>query len=391
MKMPITLTVSLLTFGSLRADSEPSPGKPAPKPQPVKTEPWLVGTLHCPLWGSPERWDPIKKFPDREPILGFYEEGNPDVTDWEIKWSLDHGISFFLVCWYRAKENYGHPVRPALDHWITSLPKTRYGEMTRYAVMYENGNRNFDGRTSREDWEQNLVPFWIANYFTQSNYLVIDNKPLLGIYNVRRLVDDLGGVEGAKEALEFAREECRKAGFDGLYIIGQYCWGSQTELEKLASLVQEAGMDASWAYHWPTFARVLGSELHPSGQKVIEAHEWLWHAQQQPNILTLSMGWDSEPWGFSSTRVQWRLTPEEFEELGMRAKDAMQQRTGNDLASKLLLIGCWNEFGEGHYILPTREHRFGYLEAIRKVFANGNAEQNEPESVIDQAQNKKSD
>jgi hypothetical protein len=29
----------------------------------------------------------------------------------------------------------------------------------------------------------------------------------------------------------------------------------------------------------------------------------------------------------------------------------------------------WNEWGEGHYIAPSREHGFGYLEAIRKTFA----------------------
>ena len=387
-KIPITIAVSLLTLGNLRADAGSSPGKLAPEPDPISTKPWLIGTLHCPLWGSPERWDPIRKFPDREPLLGFYEEGNPDVTDWEIKWSLDHGISFFLVCWYRAKNNYGLPVRPEFDHWIKSLPEARYGKMTRYAIMYENGNRNFDGRTSREDWERNLVPFWIANYFTQSNYLVIDNKPLVGVYNVPRLVEDLGGIEGAKEAFEFAREECRKAGFDGLYIIGQYCWGAPRALEKIAATIEMTGIDASWAYHWPTFARVLGDELRPSSQQVIEAQEQLWHAQQQPNILTLSMGWDSEPWRFSSTRVQWRLTPEEFEELSVRAKRVMEQRTGNDLASRMLLIDCWNEFGEGHYVLPTREHGFGYLEAIKKVFANGENERPDAAPGISDAPNR---
>jgi len=29
----------------------------------------------------------------------------------------------------------------------------------------------------------------------------------------------------------------------------------------------------------------------------------------------------------------------------------------------------WNEFGEGHYLMPTRGFGFGHLEAVRQVFA----------------------
>lgn len=29
---------------------------------------------------------------------------------------------------------------------------------------------------------------------------------------------------------------------------------------------------------------------------------------------------------------------------------------------------CWNEFGEGHYIEPTRGYGYAYLEVIREVF-----------------------
>jgi hypothetical protein len=32
---------------------------------------------------------------------------------------------------------------------------------------------------------------------------------------------------------------------------------------------------------------------------------------------------------------------------------------------------CWNEFGEGHYIEPTRGNGFSYLDAIRDVFCEG--------------------
>ena len=34
----------------------------------------------------------------------------------------------------------------------------------------------------------------------------------------------------------------------------------------------------------------------------------------------------------------------------------------------MLILSNWNEFGEGHYILPTNSIGFSYLDAIRNVF-----------------------
>ena len=36
----------------------------------------------------------------------------------------------------------------------------------------------------------------------------------------------------------------------------------------------------------------------------------------------------------------------------------------------MLILDNWNEWGEGHYLLPCTECGFGYLDAIRKVFTN---------------------
>ena len=86
------------------------------------------------------------------------------------------------------------------------------------------------------------------------------------------------------------------------------------------------------------------------------------------------MGWDSRPWRSSYSKVQWRLTPAEFGTLCRRAKTLLDQRPAGGLESRLVLLDNWNEFGEGHYLFPTREFGFGYLDAVREVFAPGAAE-----------------
>lgn len=341
-----------------------------PPPVPADTSPYLLGAIHCPLSDDGHRWKSIARFPDREPALGWYDEGTPEVTDWEIKWALDHGISFFLTCWYRDRNSPPSVVKPALGDWLhQGLPESRYGKQMRFALMFENGHQKFRGETSRDDLLDNLLPFWIENYFKRPNYLLIDGSPLFAIYDVNRFISDLGGPEEARAAIDAMRSACRDAGFEGLYLLGQSCWGGPQDLKNQVKAVHSAGMDNSFAYHWPTFTGVFGAELRPAAEQVMMAQQSLWQDLPQPSIPTLSMGWDSEPWHFSESRSQWRLNPAEFKVLCQRAKSLIDRRGPVTTAGRLILLDNWNEFGEGHYLMPTRGYGFGHLNAVREVFA----------------------
>jgi hypothetical protein len=364
------LGVWLVIAGALLRGGAASGGA-MPPPVAAETGRILVGAIHCPLWDDGRRWQSVVRFPDREPLLGWYDEGDPEVTDWEIKWALEHGISFFLTCWYRAAGNEGQPVKPALDHWLAKgLPGSRFGSQMRFALMFENGHRRFAGSISRQDLFENLLPFWIAEYFKRPNYLTLDGRPVLAIYDVDRFIGDLGGDDAAREAIDAMRAACREAGFAGLCVLGQSCWGDPDTLARRSERIRRSGMDASFAYHLPTFTGAFQGELKPTAEAAIAAQETLWKTLPQPNIPTLSMGWDSEPWGFSESRIQWRLNPDGYKELCRRAKSLLDARPDDGLAgSRLVLLDNWNEFGEGHYLMPTRGFGFGHLEAVRQVFA----------------------
>lgn len=349
-----------------------APAAYVPAPEPVDTGRYLVGAVMCPLWNDGKRWTKIEPYPDRKPLLGWYDEGDPEVTDWEIKWALDHGISFFLACWYREPGSTAEAVvRPGLDHWIKGLQRSRFHDKFKFAIMWENANKFYSAPTTEEDFLGKLVPFWIESYFRRADYLLVDGKPVFSIFNPATFVRELGGEAQAAAALEKMRLACVQAGFPGIYLLGQSCWGKPLELIKQAAQIQRLGLDNSWAYHWPTFTGAFGGKLKPTGAEAIAAQERLWRTQPPPNLLTLSMGWDEAPWHFKYSKVQWRLTPAEFKVLAQKAKAVMDQRSGVGLESRLVLLDNWNEFGEGHYILPTQEHGFGYLDAIREVFAPG--------------------
>ncbi|MCZ7597377.1 MAG: hypothetical protein M5U09_05980, partial [Gammaproteobacteria bacterium] len=140
-----------------------------PPPQHVRAkDDLLIGAHMCPLWKMDERAqvrEPIVGWPEPPtPALGYYDEGSPEVTDWEIGVVPPrHGIDYFVYCWYRA--HHGAPVEQRLGHGIhEGLFNARYGDQFKFAIMWVNGNAA--GVADEADLFDNLLPYWIETYFS---------------------------------------------------------------------------------------------------------------------------------------------------------------------------------------------------------------------------------
>ncbi len=333
-----------------------------PEPVPVKT-PILVGAHHCPLWEAdkPFMWNQVLKHPERTPAMGFYAQENPEVSDWETKWAVEHGISFFIYCWYRNGQ--GGPVKMNFGSAIhEGLFKSKFADKMKFTIMWENQSRGVAGVAGEADLMENLLPFWLENYFKNPGYLKVDNKPVLFIYRPEFLIDDLGGVENVVKAFDKMRAACRAAGFDGLWLLGEYRGLDAKHLALMKSL----GLDYSFAYCWyvpdsPTPRRAIDTQL----DYIRKTRE----LAVLPQVATVSQAWS----GWADEGSIWKIPPEDFKTLLRRAMDEIAAWPENELGSRMLLLDNWNEWGEGHYIAPYREYGFGYLDAVREVVAGDTA------------------
>lgn len=331
---------------------------PAPV-APKRTSDILVGAHNCPLWNADHYtlWSQLAKHPERTPALGFYNQQLPEVADWETKWAVEHGVDFFIYCWYRAKQ--GGPVETRNAEALhEALFPSRFGEQMKFTLMWENQGRGSSGVADEADLLNNLFPYWMENYFKRPNYVKIDNKPLLFIYRPEFLIDDLGGVENVRSALDKIREAAKKEGFDGLWILGEY---RGTKPEPL-NLMKSLGLDASFSYCWPI-------PNSPSPNEAISRQMDYLRAVQDLNILpqiaTASQAWS----GWKDEGSIWKLPPEEFEVLLRRVKSFVETEIpAEQLGRKMIILDNWNEWSEGHYILPYTEYGFGYLDAVANVF-----------------------
>lgn len=331
---------------------------PEPRPAPTSI---LVGAHNCPLWvtNQPQLWANVIKHPERTPALGFYTQENPEVADWETKWAVEHGISFFIYCWYRTDQ--GGAVKTRFGSAIhDGLFKSRFADKMKFTLMWENQAKGIGGVSDEHDLMTNLMPYWMENYFKHPSYVKIDNKPLLFIYRPEFLVQDLGGESNVARAFDLMREACRKAGFDGLYLLGEYRGLERGHLQMMKRL----GLDYTFAYCWyvpnsPTPEQAIKAQL----ADIEETRD----LGILPEVVTASQAWS----GWSDEGTIWKIPPPDYEMLLRKVKEVVTHMPANTLSSKLVLLDNWNEWGEGHYIAPYREYGFGYLDAVRKVFSRG--------------------
>lgn len=327
-----------------------SPADYPPPPMIAKSE-WEVGVYYFPGWPSASNWLPIKSW-GRKPLLGYYKEGNPEVMDWQIKWCLEHGITFLIFDWYWVQGN------RMLEHALhDAFLKSRYGDMMKFSLLWANHN---PPQTSSLEDLLNLTRFCIDKYFRLPNYLRIDDKPALFIFTPRQLTDDLG-VEGVKEAFTKMRELCQQEGLNGLFIIG--CMhDSDWDLR----VMKEEGYDAVSGYNYP-WAGAGPDDKRVPYDDMLEGHLRIWKGIVEKGydyIVPTTPGWDPRPWHGTNTLVRTNPTPASFEKMLSLAKEFIEEKN----LRKMVIIEAWNEWGEGSYIEPSREWGFAYLDAIRDVF-----------------------
>ncbi|MBL8992329.1 MAG: glycoside hydrolase family 99-like domain-containing protein [Spirochaetia bacterium] len=315
----------------------------------------LVGIQNCSMWreGHHLGWDLIAPYPDRKPALGFYDEGSPEVADWEIKWLAEHGVDFQIYCWFKP----GSDSAPVKDPYMAyglhdGYFNARYSDKMKFAILWENSGYNIKGN---DDFRKNLLPFWMEYYFKDPRYLKIDNKPVFCIYRTDLLTKSIGkDAESVRVEMDFIRAACKKAGFDGAVLLAICTSADKTILSDLKTM----GFEGIYAYTWGTDGK------SPEIQKA----KMEWQQKSAAGIIdmtaTLSHGLDCTPWfrpsgGFINAeelRGLFKWTREKF----------IPSLPEKSLGKKMVILDNWNEFGEGHFMMPTSMEGFGYLDAIRE-------------------------
>ena len=314
-------------------------------------------------------FDLLHDWPEDTPLMGYYDGDSPYFVDWEIKWALEHGVNCFIYCWYRNPGNVGSPVTVSDLRLGTALHKglfhARYRDMMNFAIMYESQSTP----TSREDMLGNLMPFWLDNYLTKPNYLKIDGKPVLFVYDYRHKTrDSFASFADQRDCFEACREMARQRGLKDLIIAAEYRMDDLADIEEYKA----CGYDFVFSYCWDW------TKPHPDDDYVVDEQirKMRYRADRIPEYFTCTAScmWDpaprfvSSPGQYNDTSFPslWKIAPESFREVIRRAKDIADSLPEGAVGRKLFMLDNWNEWDEGHFLLPSLEFGFGYLQAVRE-------------------------
>jgi hypothetical protein len=321
-------------------------------------------------------------------MLGELDEREP--TTWERYNALaaDHGIDVFIWDWYWYDN--APALHEALDDGFLRASNCR---RLKFAVMWTNHpwpiwypTVHSDGTHSRphacdppqsehEVWQS--LSYMIARYFHLPNYWQIDGRPVLVVWEAQRLRDQFG-VEGTRALLYDLRAFARRLGHAGIQFHASQ--GSRPAFEDLAAM----GFDSYGDYN----PIVIAGNERPA-QEALPEYEVvaadvvrkLWPEADRrsplPYLPCISPGWDSSPRSMEPPRTTgedrstWPAstivvneTPAAFEAL---ARAGMAYLNAHPDVPQVLTIGCWNEWTEGHYLLPDTRLGYGMLKALARA------------------------
>lgn len=340
-----------------------------------------VAAYYFPGWhGKQSEWQALKnakpRFPGQLqpviPLRGYQDEAEPAVMARKIAAAASHGVDVFLFDWYwygRGAQS-GPFLEGALNDGYLKAPNR--GRI-KFALMWDNSIR---GRHSidRAGFEK-MAGYIVKNYFSLSSYWQLDGRCYFSIYHLKDFIKEMGGLEGAKEAIDSFRAKTIASGRKGLYL---NIIDFQLP-ERARSVFQMLHADSITSYVW---VHKIKLKDFPKTDYNWMAHAYFtyWDAHQSdygvPYFPNVTMGWDPTPripasapytgkGPYPNTPVLWDNSPQNF----TRALIQAQKRAARlPRGQRVVTIYAWNEWTEGGHLEPDTVHNMAYLDAVRDVF-----------------------
>ena len=321
----------------------------------------------------------------RTPLLGELDESLP--STWEVYNRLckSSGIDVLLWDWYWYD---GKPcLHEALEEGFLEAKNTNDVKFAcmwtnhpwyiLYPTKQTNGQNayppSFDAPDFSYEEAFRSLSYIVTRYFNQSNYWKIDGKPVICIWDARRLEQKLG-QEGVRRLFTELREFARKQGHAGIHFhitgfssdnmkaTGYNTVGSYNPLDWIAGRFQPNEIELP---DYGIAAADVAYKLWPEHHRDFDI----------PYVPAIGAGWDSTPRYVKPSvrpskgdRKAWpgctifvNESPAAFKAF---VQSSFAYLNRHPEVPRFVTIACFNEWSEGHYLLPDNRFGYGMLNAL---------------------------
>jgi len=305
-----------------------------------------------------------------EPLNDFYYDlSKIETIKWQAELAKKYSVSGFVYYhyWYSGRHLLEKPCELLRDSPEIDI---------KYCFCWANHpwTRAWNGKNQdvmvqqiygmEDEWEEHLQ--YLLSFFKDNRYLKISNKPVLFIYNTHDL-------ENADKRIEYWNRRLQQEGFAGIYIVEYISTFNPQPSIKSSQAVYEDEPNFTCRFEISNFnkaKRVLCKTLkltdyqdYDSLYKLILKKRATYDGRKI--VLGCFPSWDNSARKGKNSRIITGANPKKFKLYLEKLKNI--KRTDS---MDMLLINAWNEWGEGTTLEPTKRYGYGYLEAIKDVFAN---------------------
>jgi len=327
----------------------------------------------------------------RQPLWGYQNEADPYVMQMQIDAAADHGVNVFIYDWY------WYDGRPFLEQCLNNgYLKAGNNHRVKFYLMWANhdavnlwdrriahrgdGNIIWRAAVDRPEFDR-ITDRLIAMYFTHSNYYTIGGKPVFMIYDLRMLMDGLGGLRPAREALDGFRARAARAGLPGLHLqaclrrSGYNLSGVDGSESSQLPVIEQLGFDSVTHYQYVHFTNIDRdyADIMPD---VVEEWQRIAAESTLPYFPHVSLGWDNNPrYQTFHPGIVRNNTPAAIEAALRQARAMVDAHPDRP---PLITVNSWNEWTETSYLQPDDHYGYGYLEVLRRVFLEQEPRREQP-------------
>ena len=333
-----------------------------------------IGMVIYPMWreGIHYGWDLITPYEERTPYLGYYTGGSREVADWDNKWLLEHGFDHAIFPFARpditsagAQPSFSVRGEALHDGYLNSVYKNQLD----FAVMLTNPTA--EKYKSADDFITNVEPYLVEHYFKNPAYKSINNRLLVYNYNASGFADCLGGVDKLARVLDSLNTAVSKIDnqnggkYDGIIFVSDISAGNGVStFNGLVSQCSFGEYIYKWRYTW-------GSDKYGNIVNGIKTD----YNADNATVASIPMGFDNIPWKYNEVGI---ISPDGVQQM---CSAVVNYRDSND--PKIMVLTCWDEWGEGHFFAPSNIYGFDYLNVVRKTFTSSGTKTDEDRPTKD--------
>ena len=304
----------------------------------------------------------------------YYNLLDKETRKWQAEKAKEYGIDGFCYYhyWFDGKLLMEKPLECLLKEKDIDFPFC-------FCWANEPWTRAWDGRTStilmpqrygeEKDWKLHFD--YLLDFFMDSRYIKIDNKPMLVLYRTNN-------IENCDAMISFWEEECIKNGFSGIHVVEELnsfqdkpvCKNSRAvvEFEPLFQLRRKKTIADDII---KIQQRLKGFLLHPSKSMNFKVFNYdkIWKKILLQRVNTNKdvyyggfVNWDNTPRKGNRGMVALGVSPQKFENYMCALL-----KKANDENAEYIFLNAWNEWAEGAFLEPDTINRYSYLEAVKNA------------------------